>query len=100
MFDFFDELFGEIKRGNYRYQVDGGNQIVLQGYKSLLKAENEQIVVKLSDGEMAIIGQDLRIKEFGGNTLIVVGTITNVSVDQHSKKKDKTSKGASHDQKK
>lgn len=85
MFDFFDELFGEIKHGNYRYQVDGGKQIVLQGYKNLLRAENEVVIVKLFDGEMKILGKNLHIKEFGTNSLTVAGEIQCVCVDEIKK---------------
>lgn len=82
MFDFFCELFGELKHGNYRYQVDGGKQIALEGYKQVLKAESEVVVAKLVDGEIKVMGSELKIKKLGVNTLIVTGQIKCVMVDE------------------
>ena len=47
MFDFFVDLFGEIKKDAFRYQVDCGKKIVVQGYKSVLVSNEEKIVLKL-----------------------------------------------------
>ncbi len=78
MFDFFDEIFGEIKRGNYRYQVDSGKQIAIEGYRNILKIDNKNIVIKLFDGELIIEGDNLRVKELGTNTIIICGNIKSV----------------------
>lgn len=78
MFDFFYELFGELKKGNYRYQVDAGKQIAIEGYKNVLKIEENNIVVKLQKGELNILGENLKIKELGKNTIIVVGKINSI----------------------
>ena len=78
MFDFFVDLFGEIKKDAFRYQVDCGKKIVVQGYKSVLVSNEEKIVLKLKNGELNIIGNKLKIVEFGTNTFVAIGTIKSV----------------------
>lgn len=78
MFDFFVDLFGEIKKNAFRYQVDCGKKIVVQGYKSVLVSNEEEIVLKLENGELNIIGNNLKIVEFGTNTFVATGTIKSV----------------------
>lgn len=78
MFDFFVDLFGEIKKDAFRYQVDCGKKIVVQGYKSVLALNEERIVLKLKNGELNIIGNNLKIVEFGTNTFVATGTIKSV----------------------
>ena len=80
MFDFFDELFGEIKKGSYRYQVDCGKKIVVEGYKNIQKIEAESVVLKLFDGEMEIRGKDLKVSEFLAKTISITGQICTVEV--------------------
>ena len=75
MFDFFNSFFDEIKKGAFRYQVSSGNQIVVEGYKSVLKIDGEKIVLKLGSGELEILGSCLKVKEFGSNTIIISGKI-------------------------
>lgn len=78
MFDFFVDLFGEIKKDAFRYQVDCGKKIVVQGYKSVLVSNEEKIVLKLKNGELNIIGNNLKIVEFGTNTFVATGTIKSI----------------------
>lgn len=78
MFDFFVDLFGEIKKGSFRYQVDSGKRFVLQGYKNVSLVTDEKIIVKLFVGELEIDGRHLKIKELGTNTIIVDGSISGV----------------------
>lgn len=78
MFDFFVDLFGEIKKDAFRYQVDCGKKIVVQGYKSVLVSNEEKIVLKLKNGELNIFGNNLKIVEFGTNTFVATGTIKSI----------------------
>ena len=78
MFDFFVDLFQE-RFNTYRYQVDSGKQIAVQGYKTVLKIDKNLIVLKLANGEMEICGYELRVKELGTNTIIITGEIKTVS---------------------
>ena len=79
MFDFFNGFFDEIKKGSFRYQVNSGNQIVVEGYKNILKIDNGIIVLKLSGGELEILGDCLKVKEFGSDTIVIVGKIQSVN---------------------
>ena len=78
MFDFFCDLFNEIEIHNYRYQVNSGKQIVIEGYKHVLKVETNIIILKLFNGELEILGNNLKIKELGTNTIKIVGKINSV----------------------
>lgn len=78
MFDFFCELFGELNKKSYRFQVDNGKKIVVQGYKNVLLITESRISIRLFDGELEINGKNLRIKELSQNTLIVNGKINSI----------------------
>lgn len=78
MFDFFDDMFRETKKCYFRYQVDSGNSIVVEGHKNILHVGPEKIILKVDNGELQINGQNLCIKEFYVGTIKVVGTIFSV----------------------
>ena len=78
MFDFFNDLFGEIEKHSYRYQVSNGKQIVVEGYKSVLKVDESNVILKLFDGELEIVGNNLSIKQLGTNTIKIIGKIYSV----------------------
>ena len=80
MFDFFDELFEDIQKHSYRYQVDSGKKIVVQGYKTILKIDESIVLLRLSVGEMQIVGSALKVVELGTNTIKIVGKIKSVLV--------------------
>ena len=75
MFDFFNDLFFECEKGAFRYQVCNGKQIVVEGYKSILLVNENQIILKTTKGELEIEGEQLKIKEFGTNTFVATGKI-------------------------
>lgn len=78
MFDFFDDLFGEIDKKSYRYQVANGKKIAIEGFKNILLVTENRIAIKLFDGELEILGNHLKIKKFGQNTMVVTGEIVSV----------------------
>jgi hypothetical protein len=78
MFDFFDDMFCEASKNFFRYQVDSGSQIVVEGYKTILLISAEKIVLKLGGGELAICGINLQVKEFCAGTIKIVGKICSV----------------------
>lgn len=79
MFDFFNDLFGECKKSNYRIQIDSGKKIVVEGYKNILLIDNKNIILKLCNEELSIVGKDLKIQQLGTNTIIICGKILGVS---------------------
>ena len=81
MFDFFNDLFCEIKNGTYRYQVDSGKQIVVEGYKNILRIEQNCVVLRLQNGELQISGIELNVKELSSNTIKIAGKIKAISED-------------------
>ena len=82
MFDFFYDLFGEIKKKSFRYQVDDGKKIAIQGYKNTLLITENRVVIKLFDGEMEVLGKNLKIKELSQNTMIITGEIVSVCTEK------------------
>lgn len=80
MFDFFSDLFDEIGKNAFRYQVDSGKKIIVQGYKTILQINEENIVLKLKNGEMSISGKNLKVNEFSTNTFIATGKIFKVEI--------------------
>ena len=79
VFDFFNDFFDEIKKGAFRYQVNGGKGIVVEGYKNVLKIETNSVVLKLNNGELEIFGTSLKVKEIGGNSIVIEGKIQSVN---------------------
>ena len=78
MFDFFDDMFCEAKKCFFRYQVDSGNQIVVEGYKNILLVTAEKVVLKVQGGEICITGKCLCVKEFCSGTIKISGQIYSV----------------------
>lgn len=83
MFDFFYDLFGEMNKKAFRYQVDNGKKIVIQGYKNILLVTENRVAIKLFDGEIEIIGNNLKIKELSQNTMIIIGEIVSVVTEKN-----------------
>jgi len=82
VFDFFCDLFGELNKKSYRYQVDSGKKIAIEGYKNILLITESRIAIKLFDGELEIIGSDLKISKLGQNTIIITGEIISVKTEK------------------
>lgn len=75
MFDFFNDMFCETKKCFFRYQVESGNQIVLEGYKNILLVSPEKIILKVQNGEVCISGTSLCVQEFCAGTIKIAGKI-------------------------
>ena len=82
MFDFFDDLFCELNKKTFRYQVFDGKKIVVEGYKNILLITDQRIVLKLYNGEIEVNGNCLKVKELGQNTLIATGEIFSVLTER------------------
>ena len=78
MFDFFNDMFSEAKKCFFRYQVNNGTEIVLEGYKNILMVSLEKIVLKVDNGEVSILGSNLCIKELCSSTITVFGRIYSI----------------------
>lgn len=79
MFDFFCDLFGEIDKKSYRFQVVNGKKLAIEGYKNILLITENKIAIKLFDGELEIVGGNLKVKKLGQNTMIITGEIVSIS---------------------
>lgn len=79
MFDFFSDLFAECKKSSYRIQIDSGKKIVIEGYKNILLIDSNNVILRLCDEELSIIGRNLKIQQLGTNTIIICGKILQIS---------------------
>ena len=79
MFDFFYDLFGEIDKKLYRFQVINGTKLAIEGYKNILLVTESRIVIRLFDGELEITGNKLKVNKFGQSTMTIAGEIVSIS---------------------
>ena len=84
MFNFINEI-SELSglpineaAGGYKYINLGGRSVYVQNYKDVLSFSNEEIVLKLKDGELKIVGEDLNIKDLNLNSITIKGNILSV----------------------
>lgn len=62
----------------YKYINVGGNVIYVQGYKDILSFSEDEIVLKIKNGELKISGCNLNIKDLNINTITICGKIKSV----------------------
>lgn len=89
MFDFFNDMFSELDKNFFRYQVNNAKEIVVEGYKSILYIDSEKIILKVGGGELCITGCNLCVKEFCVSTISIQGQILSVQNPAIGEKYDK-----------
>lgn len=62
--------------GAYKYVNIGGRTVYVQNYKDVLSFNEEEIILKLKDGELKIIGENLNIKDLNLNSIVISGVIS------------------------
>ncbi len=89
MFSLIEEFLNDInfktlsatKQKAFRY-VNFNNEIFyIQNFKGILTLSGEEILIKLYDGELKIVGKNLKIKEISHKFLCVCGKIFKIEVD-------------------
>lgn len=89
MFDFFSDMFTEIDKNFFRYQVNSGKEIAIEGYKSILYVDTQKVIIKLSNGELTVNGLNLNVKEFCNSSIVISGKILSVENHLAGEKHDK-----------
>ena len=60
----------------------GGKALYVQGYKSIEKFSDINIVLKIKNGSIFIKGEKLFVKELDSSSIYIVGTITGIEVQE------------------
>jgi len=84
MFSFIKDLFEEKELTKevlqYKTVMLSNKLMVVQGFLTLLKVEENEIILKVKDGELTISGQDLKIKEINNKVISIKGLLQKVEV--------------------
>lgn len=81
MFSFLKEFDVSNEVVGFRYMCFNNEKIYLEGFKSLLSLNSEQIILKLKENELSVCGEDLKIQELGSNSIYITGKIKGVLID-------------------
>lgn len=88
MFSFINEFLNDFdfktksatKNNAFKY-VNFNNEIFyLQSFKDIISFSDEEIIVKLFEGEISISGSNLTIKEISQRFLCIKGKISKIEV--------------------
>ena len=84
MFNFFSEIKKELKlqdfEGGYNIVNLNGKAIYIEGQKGLISLSDAQIMVKVKEKIISVIGNDLKLKEITKETISIIGEITKTEV--------------------
>lgn len=80
MFGFINDYIKKLglKDEEFRLVLIDGKALCVQGFKSLLKIDESEIAIKTNTGEILIVGNNLNIKEFGGDEILIEGNILKI----------------------
>ena len=80
MFGFINDYMKEFELSNpdYKMVFIGGDFLCVQGFKSVLKIESDNIVLKTKSSELNIVGENLFIKELGKEEIKICGNILKI----------------------
>jgi len=86
MLNFLDEialLTGlplDVVNGGYRIINFDGKSVYIEGIKSILRFNREEVSLKLKKGAIKIVGAELFIKNIDVNSIVVNGKIGQIEV--------------------
>ncbi|MDD4211273.1 MAG: YabP/YqfC family sporulation protein [Clostridia bacterium] len=81
MFNFLGEINDSLELpltsvfSRYKYVNLAGKMIYVQGYKDILNFDEQEVVLKIKEGELKIVGKNLNIKELNLNSIVIEGII-------------------------
>lgn len=58
--------------------VYGNNMVVVQGFKKLVSAKNDEVTFVYGNGFLSVLGQNLAIKKMSKGYAVVVGAVKQV----------------------
>lgn len=88
MFSFINEFLNDFdfktksatKLNAFKYCNFNNEIFYLQNFKDIISFSPEEIVVKLFEGEISLVGTDLKIKEISHKFLCIYGKICKIEV--------------------
>lgn len=83
MLNIFNELLSKFPflkdKRNYKYINLNGKLLYVMGFRRIIKYENEEIVLKVINGELLnITGKDLSIKDMEKTSITICGDIYSI----------------------
>ena len=80
MFGFINDYLKnfDLKNNDFKLVVIDGSFICIQGFISILKVSEEEIVLKIKSGELLVSGNNLIVKELGDKEITICGNIFKV----------------------
>lgn len=88
MFNFINEFFNDInvttnkavKSNSFKYVCFNGEIFYIQNFKDIISFSDEEVVIKLFNGELCVLGKNLRLIELSKKFICLKGKIENVEV--------------------
>lgn len=85
MFNFFSEIKKELKLpdidGGYNIVNINGNAVYVEGQRGLVSLSDSQIIFKVKNKIITVLGSNLFLKEMSLETLSIVGVINKIEVN-------------------
>ena len=70
---------GLDKKKGFQYTNYNNRYLIIENIRDLLIASEKEIIIKLQQGEMSVIGDELEIKELGKRIICISGKIKSIS---------------------
>ena len=67
---------------SYKYSVYGGNTVVIEGQKGLLKYCSDVVIFAVANAKLTVSGNNLMLGCFGNKVAVVTGQISGVVVQK------------------
>ena len=88
MFNFINEFFNDVsvstksavKNSSFKYVNFNGEVFYIQNFKDIISFSSEEIILKLFNGEISVVGENLSIKELSKKFICISGKILKVEV--------------------
>lgn len=88
MFNFINEFFNDInvttnkavKRNSFKYVCFNGEIFYAQNFKDIIIFSESEVIIKLFNGELSVMGKNLKIVELSKKFICIKGNIEKVEV--------------------
>ncbi|MBR4003166.1 MAG: YabP/YqfC family sporulation protein [Clostridia bacterium] len=86
MYDFFEEIVNlsglplDIFNKGFRVVNLSNRTVFIEGFVNIVSFESTEIIIKLKRGIVKVQGENLKIKNMNLETILIVGSITNLEI--------------------
>lgn len=86
MYDFFEEIVNlsglplDIFNKGFRVINLSNRTVFIEGFVNIVSFESTEIIIKLKRGIVKVQGENLKIKNMNLETILIVGSITNLEI--------------------